>query len=149
MRKDLSGKLVLDAGALVELTLSTASGLRLKNTLREGTVEAHTTELAILELRYVLCRRLSQVESDERVDKLLASGYIDVEDLSPLIVDTARDKCERAISLPDCCSLALARRLQCSVLFARRERELVAEMNLKAFDVPILFLEDHKSTTSS
>nr|MDO8099420.1 PIN domain-containing protein [Candidatus Njordarchaeota archaeon] len=143
MRKDLGGRLVLDASALIELTYSTQAGLRLKESLRNGLVQAYATELGISELRYVLCRTLGSAESDERVDKLLASGYIAVEGISSLIKDASKCKGERSISLADCFCLALARKSFCSTLFSGREKDLVSEMEKKPFDVEILFLEDY------
>ena len=74
-------------------------------------VEAYTTELAITELRYVLCRKLGWQQSKERVNNLLASGYFKVEDTSQLINEAAKIKCQRAISLPDCFILALAHKI--------------------------------------
>lgn len=142
MRRGLSGRLALDASTLIELIFSTLAGLKLKEAMRDGLIEAHTTELSIAELRYVLCRKLGLKESDGRVSKLLASGYIIVEDTPPLIMGASKYKCERAISLADCFCLALAHELFCGALFARRENDLVREMQKKPFDVEILFLED-------
>lgn len=87
MKRDLSGRLALDTSALIELTFLTPAGFKLKEALKDGLVEAYTTELSIAELRYILCRRLGLTESNERVDKLLASRYISVEDTHPLIND--------------------------------------------------------------
>jgi predicted nucleic acid-binding protein len=105
-------------------------------------VEAHTTELAITELRYVLCRKLGWQQSKERVNKLLASGYFKVEDTSQLINEAAKIKCQRTISLPDCFILALAHKIAGSALFARQEQELVDEMGKKSFGITLLFLEE-------
>jgi hypothetical protein len=135
---------VLDTSTLIELVFSTSTGLKLKEALKDGLVEAYTTELSIAELRYILCRRLGLIQSNERVDKLLASGYITIEDTTPLILDASKYKCERAISLADCFCLALAHKSLYSTLFARRESDLVKEMQRKPFDVEILFLEDYK-----
>ena len=144
MKGDLSGKLALDASALIELVFSTPTGLKLRKALEKEVVEAYTSELGIAELRYVLCRRLGWTESENRVDKLLASGYVRVEGMSLLIKEASKYKCERAISLADCFCLALARKNSCKSLFARREVDLTKEMQKKTFDVEILFLEDYK-----
>jgi len=129
---------------LIELVYSTPAGYRLREKLKQGLVEAFTTELNIAELRYVLCRKLGLKESKVKVEKLLASGYIAVEDLSALIVEASELKCQRAISLADCFCLELARKTASKVLFARREKDLVNEMKKKSFEVEILFLEDCK-----
>jgi predicted nucleic acid-binding protein len=102
MMKDLKGKLAIDTSALIELIYCDSLGQKLKKALETDMVEAYTTELAITELRYVLCRKLGWQQSKERVNKLLASGYFKVEDTSQLINEAAKIKCQRAISLPDC-----------------------------------------------
>jgi len=142
MKRDLSGSLVLDASALIEAMFLSPMGSRLVEALEKNLVIAYATEFNIAELRYIACRKLGLIESKERVDKLLASGFIHVEETSFLIEEAARLKCERAISLADCFCLALARRFACRALFARREGDLVKEMRKKPFDVEILFLED-------
>ena len=53
-------------------------------------------------------------------------------------------KCERALSLADCFCLALARKLECNAIFAKREAELVKETRKKPFDTEVLFLEDFR-----
>jgi hypothetical protein len=65
-----------------------------------------------------------------------------VESISPLIESASEYKCDRAISLPDCFSMSLAKRLSLPVLFAVREKELAKEIEKRPFDVEILFLED-------
>jgi predicted nucleic acid-binding protein len=101
-----------------------------------------TTELAITELRYVLCRKLGWQQSKERVNKLLASGYFMVGDTSQLINEAAKIKCQRAISLPESFILALAHKIAGNALFARQEQEFADEMGKKSFDVTLLFLEE-------
>jgi len=144
MKKGLSGRLALDTSALIDLLFSTSTGLKLKKDLKDGSIEAYTTEMHIAELRYILCRRLGSMESNEKVDKLLASGYITVEDISLLALNASKYKCERAISLADCFCLALAHKYSYSAVFARKEKDLVMEMQKKPFDVEILFLEDYE-----
>ncbi len=141
---DLKGKLAIDTSALIELVYCDAPGQKLKEALKSDLVEAWTTELAIAELRYILCRKLGWRESSEKVNKLLASGYIKVEDTLKLIDEASKIKCRRAISLPDCFTLALAHEITGNALFARKEQDLTAEMQRKPFDVRILFLEDEE-----
>ena len=144
MKEDLNGKLALDTSVLIELVYSTSGGSKLRENLKQGLAEAFTTELNIAELRYVLCRNLGLKESNARVEKLLASGYIIVEDLSALIIEASELKCQRAISMADCFCLALAQKTASKALFARREKDLVNEMKKQPFEAEIIFLEDHK-----
>lgn len=134
--------MVLDAGAILELVYSTPQGLKLKRSLVEGKLQASTTELAITEVWYILCRRLGKQEADTRLGSLLESGYIRVIPTSELIRLASAYKCERSISLPDCYTLALADKMSVPALFASREAELVKEISSKSFGVKILFLEE-------
>jgi predicted nucleic acid-binding protein len=119
MKQDLKGKLAVDASALIELIYCDKPGQRLKEALESDLVEAWTTELAVAELKYVLCRKLGWKKSSERVRNLLSSGYIKIADTSPLINEASKTKCKRAISLPDCFTLSLAQKISGSALFAR------------------------------
>jgi len=140
--KDLKGKLAIDTSALIELIYCDKLGQKLKKALETNMIEAYTTELAITELRYLLCRKLGWQQSKERVNKLLASGYFTIIDTSQLINETAKTKCQRAISLPDCFILALANKIDGNALFARQEQELGDEMEKKSFGIILLFLEE-------
>jgi predicted nucleic acid-binding protein len=140
--KDLKGKLVIDTSALIELIYCDILGQKLKKALETDMIEAYTTELAITELRYVLCRKLGWQQSKERVNKLLASGYFTVENTSQLLNEAAEIKCQRAISLPDCFILALAHKISGNALFARQEQELADETKKKSFGSILLFLEE-------
>jgi predicted nucleic acid-binding protein len=142
--KYLKGKLAIDTSALIELIYCDSLGQKLKKALETDMVEAYTTELVITELRYVLCRKLGWRQSKERVDKLLASGYFNVEDTSQLINEAAKIKCQRAISLPDCFILALAHKIGGNALFARQEKELADEIGKKPFTITLLFLEEQE-----
>ena len=142
MKENIAGTLAIDAGVIIELLLQSKAGIAIRNALLEEIIDAHTTEMAITEVKYILCRKFGWEESCRRVEKLLNSGYINVYRTDQLIDLAAKYKCERSISLADCFVLALAKKLGCKALFARREQELVKEMNRKKFDVEILFLED-------
>ena len=140
----MKGKLAVDTSALIELIYCDEPGQKLKKALENDLVEAWTTEVAVAELRYVLCRKLGWHQSTERVNKLLASGYIKVEDTLKLINQASKTKCRRAISLPDCFTLALAHQMAGNALFARKEKDLTDEMQKEPFEVNILFLEEEK-----
>ena len=138
----MKGKLAVDTSALIELIYCEALGQKLRQALENDLVEAWTTELALTELRYILCRKLGWPESSERVNKLLASGYFKVEDTLKLMNKAAELKCCRAVSLPDCFTIALAQEISGTALFARKEQDLTTEMQRKPFDINVLFLDD-------
>ena len=142
MKRELKGAYAADTGTLIELVYGTPLGERLRDAILDETIETITHELAIAELRYILCRGIGKEKAKTRVEKLLASGYIVVEDISELIETAADYKCERAISLPDCFTISLGKERSMPVLFAGREKELTVEMERKPFDLEILFLEE-------
>lgn len=141
-RQDLKGKLAIDASVLIELIYSDALGRKMKQALEDDSVQAWTTELALTELRYILCRRIGWAESSKRVNKLLESGYLTVEDTQKLVNEAAKIKCCRAISLPDCFTIALAKKIGGNALFARKEQELTKEIQKERFNINVLFLDD-------
>jgi predicted nucleic acid-binding protein len=141
-KQDLKGRLSVDASALIELVYCEIPGLKLKEALKNNLVEAWTTELAIAELKYILCRKLGWHESSKRTSDLLASGYLKVQDTERLINEAAKLKCQRGISLPDCFTIALAQDIGGDALFARNDQDLTTEMKKRPFEVEILFLED-------
>ncbi len=141
-RQDLKGKLAVDTSALIELIYCEAPGQKLKQALEKEAVEAWTTELAVTELWYILCRKLGWAESSRRVSKLLESGYFKIENTRKLVKAAAKLKCCRAISLSDCFAIALARKIGGAALFARTEQDLAMEMQREPFEITILFLEN-------
>ena len=83
--------------------------------------EEWTSDLAVAELRYILCREIDWQESCDRVNKLLASGIFEVEDTLTLINEASRMKWERTISLADRFTLPLAGHVGGVAVFARKE----------------------------
>ena len=142
MRRELRGSMAFDAGVLIELLLSTPGGRLLRERLLDGGLLGYATELALTEARYILCRRIGWEEAASRVEKLSLSGFIEVEDITPLCERASKLKCEAAISLPDCFTISLAEMLSIPALFARRERELLRELRRIKTEAEILFLED-------
>ncbi|MFQ5871675.1 MAG: PIN domain-containing protein [Candidatus Geothermarchaeales archaeon] len=146
MKKELSGAFALDASALIELVHGTAEGTLLRDAMIDGLMTAKTHEMAMTELRYILCRNLGRDEAKERVEKLLASGYVTVEQTSELVEAAADYKCERAIALPDSFSIALGKLSNTQVLFAKREEDLAKEMEKDPFDIEIRFLQEYATS---
>lgn len=93
MKEDIQS-LVFDAGAIIELLMLSDNGVKLRDLLIDEKIEAHTTELAMTETMYILCRKYGFEESRSRVNKLLDSGYITLWETSQLVEDAAKIKCE-------------------------------------------------------
>lgn len=144
MKKELKGILAFDASVITELLFLTPQGKYLKNQLLDENISAYTTEYAILESKYILCRKYGWKETRMRMDSLLSSNYIKIIHNDEINDNAARYKCKRSISLPDALALGLAKYLEVPVLFSRREKEIVDTMNMHPFDVDLKFLEDMK-----
>jgi len=120
--------------------LGSTRGIKLKELMKKGTVSAITHELAIVETRYILCRRIGRDKAWAKVENLLNSGYVMVEDASRIMEKASMLKCERAISLPDCFTLALASQMGIRALFATKESEILRAMDKSPFETEIVFL---------
>lgn len=138
----LRGKVVFDAGVIIELLLSTGRGRVVRKAIQDGEVIPYVTHVTLAEALYVLCRHIGWRLAYEKVRSLVESGYFIVEDVSSIVEFSAKYKCERRVSLADCFTLGLAKYVSAPALFTTRERELVEEIEREPFDVNIVFLED-------
>jgi predicted nucleic acid-binding protein len=138
----LKGTYAVDTGPLLEMMRRSSEGDELFNAVMAGTIVVITHELAIVELKYLLCRALGREEAYRRVYQLLSSGFIAVDPLTNLVDEAAAYKCRRGLALPDCFSLSLGKSWGIPVLFGGFEKELISEMNNDSFDVKISFLSD-------
>jgi len=95
--------------------LGSTKGIKLKELMKKGTVSSITHELAIVETRYILCRRIGRDKAWAKVENLLNSGYVMVEDASTIIMGIR-------------------------ALFATKESEILREMDKTPFETEIVFL---------
>lgn len=145
MRKSSSasipdGHLALDSSVLIEMIYASAAGSELSKKILERKVFGHVSNLNLSEAEYVLCRQVGEKTARERVGALAGSGLIEIEEESQLHILAARVKCERAISIADCYTLAVAQLVRCPALFATREKDLVRELERKPFPNTVHFL---------
>ena len=134
-------KVVFDGGTVIELLLSGDESELYKNIAAEKIIPSATT-LAIIETEYILCRKLGKDKAFEKTDNLLGSNYFKVFSLDSLLRDISVLKCFNPIALPDCATIALAIKNNITALFAKKESELIAQLNKKKFETEIYFLED-------
>ena len=130
-----------DDGAVIELLLSGGESELFKYILNEGLIPM-TTNLAIIETEYILCRKIGKEEAFEKVDNLIDSNFINIQSLENFIRDISILKCNNPIALPDCATIALATRNKIPALFAKKERELKKPIENKSFKIEIYFLEE-------
>ncbi|HZY94110.1 MAG TPA: PIN domain-containing protein [Candidatus Bathyarchaeia archaeon] len=108
--------------------------------IRQRNIKACCSELAIAEMMYVTCREKNWAQALQNRDNLLNSNLVIVQPTSGLVSMAAQIKCDRALALSDCFTLALARMHHCEAIFAKPESELSREQKKKPFDVPISYL---------
>lgn len=142
MNSEPSGSMVFDTGVLVEIVSGSSLGAYTKMLLRSNAINAYTNEMNIGELRYIICRKSNQQESEIVVNGLVESGYFNVSTASEFMNSAAAMKCERSLAFPDCFVLSIGETMKIPVVFAGREIELIREVRKKPFKTEILFLED-------
>jgi len=133
-------KKALDGGVLIALAVDDPAARRLKEEILGEETLAFCSELAVVEMEYVLCRRLGWAIAEEKRRYLLESKVVDVIETGALMNEAAKVKCERALSLPDCFTLALAKIFDGKAFFVKKEEEMEKEIKRRSLDVEIEFL---------
>jgi len=133
----------LDSGVLIEMLLGTAFGRMMSGSLlSDSPITACTCHFNLSEAEYVLSRMLDRTRARMKVDNLVRSNYINLTDTAKLYANAAEIKCERALALGDCYTIANAKVTGSTALFAFREEQLNREIKRKPFDVQIKFIDD-------
>ncbi|MHA1710805.1 MAG: PIN domain-containing protein, partial [Candidatus Freyarchaeota archaeon] len=96
----------------------------------------------ISELFYVLCRLKGLGYAVEKMNMMLSSRVVEINNTVEMALEAGRLKCERAISIGDCSCIATAKITRSQAIFAKKEKEIATEMKTKPFDVEILFLTE-------
>jgi len=141
--KHLRGNTSLDTSALIEYLTGTKAGETIKKYFQTLKPEETTncSILTISEIFYILCRLEDSTFAENKVNDMLKSQILQVHNTTELAIQTGKIKCKRAISLADCSCIATAKLANAKAVFARKEKELVREMERKPFDVEITFLQ--------
>lgn len=142
---ELRGNLVLDTSVLVEyLTGSSGSGEIVREYFAGlgADEKIHLNLYTISEVYYILCRIKGSKFASEKLETLFTSKAVSIHPSSlELALKIGQMKCERALSITDCATLAQAESLKFPVAFVR-EKELEKEISKKPFDVEVLLLLD-------
>ena len=139
----------LDSGVLIEMLLGTPLGRAISESLlSDSPIIAYSSHFNLTEVEYILCRRLGRESARSKVDNLVRSNYIILTDAESLCATAAEIKCERALALGDCYTLANAKVTASIALFAFREEDLDREIKRKPFDVDVEFVEDPPPKTA-
>lgn len=124
------------------MLLGTPLGRMMSNMLlSDSSITGYTCHFNLSEAEYILCRILGRVPARSKVDNLVRSNYITLTDAAKLYTNAAEIKCERALALGDCYTIANAKVTGSTALFAFREEELKREIKRQPFDVQMKFLQ--------
>jgi len=127
---------IIDTGLLVEIFEGSETGKKLLNLIINDKIEPMITDVTLIELTYILCRKSGMDKAKELVKKLIDSGYFTVVNSTSFSDIIAEIKCKFPISFIDAFNIGSAIGLKVNALF-RKEREL---LNMKLNNV--LFIED-------
>ena len=129
-------KAIIDTGLLFEIFEGSETGKKLLDLIINDKIEPMITDVTLIELTYILCRKSGMDKAKELVKKLIDSGYFTVVNSTSFSDIIAEIKCKFPISFIDAFNIGSAIGLKVNALF-RKEREL---LNMKLNNV--LFIED-------
>jgi len=127
---------IIDTGLLFEIFEGSETGKKLLDLIINDKIEPMITDITLIELTYILCRKSGMDKAKELVKKLIDSGYFTVVNSTSFSDIIAEIKCKFPISFIDAFNIGSAIGLKVNALF-RKEREL---LNMKLNNV--LFIED-------
>ncbi len=127
---------IIDTGLLFEIFEGSETGKKLLDLIINDKIEPMITDVTLIELTYILCRKSGMDKAKELVKKLIDSGYFTVVNSTSFSDIIAEIKCKFPISFIDAFNIGSAMGLKVNALF-RKEREL---LNMKLNNV--LFIED-------
>lgn len=136
--------MTLDTSAIIEYLMGTKLGSIVKEYFETLKLEekVYCSLYSISEIFYVLCRLKCLEYAVDKINTMLSSRVIEINNTEEMALKTGRLKCKRAISIGDCSCIVTAKITRSRAVFAQREKELVNAMKRKPFNVEILFLAE-------
>ena len=136
----LKGNLAFDSSVLVEIFSDSELGNLVFARLQDEEVVSHTSWVNLAEATYVTCRKLGHEKARAAAKDLLDSGFINLQEDIRIHTLASGIKCDRAISLADCYTFAVADVTGSVPVFAKAETELTREIKKRPFEPPPVFL---------
>jgi predicted nucleic acid-binding protein len=138
---EIKGSIAIDTGVLVEYIEDSALGKIFKEKILENDTfeEFHISPLVYTEILYIYCRSLGFDQAKFTVQNLLKDFIIAEE--RQLRDEAAKLKCQYAISIADCYSIALAI-IKNLTLYMKKEDEIEKALKKGKFPVEIIFIDD-------
>ena len=116
-------RVVVDTGVLVEVLEGSDLGEKFLKLVNSSKLEPIITNLTLIELTYIICRKYGINKARELVKKLLDSGYFEVVNALEFADHIIETKCNNSISIIDAYVIATAKGLGIQALF-KLEKEL-------------------------
>jgi hypothetical protein len=116
-------RVVVDTGVLVEVLEGSDLGEKFLKFVISSRLEPIITNLTLIELTYIICRKYGINKARELVKKLLDSGYFEVVNALEFANHIIEMKCNNSISIIDASVIATAKGLGIKALF-KLEKEL-------------------------
>ncbi|MFQ6124474.1 MAG: PIN domain-containing protein [Candidatus Heimdallarchaeota archaeon] len=139
---DLQGDLTIDTSAWIEFFLGTPQGELIKEYLEQPEPKRVFIPIQVLaEIYYILCRKKGENYAEHCIKLLSDIKEVTIDSSVALAKEAGKLKCTRTISLTDCSCIALGKRANTKVVFARKEKEIEKEETKQPFEVSLLFLE--------
>ncbi len=136
----LKGNIALDSSVLVEIFSDSELGRSVHSRLLGEDITAYTSQINVAEASYVVCRKVGHERAQAAARDLLDSGYVVLEEDPSIHVVASELKCERAISLVDCYTFAVAEVTGGIPVFAKEEEDLARAARKRAFRIEPTFL---------
>ncbi|HUX99994.1 MAG TPA: PIN domain-containing protein [Candidatus Deferrimicrobium sp.] len=138
---EIKGSIAIDTGVLVEYIEDSALGKKFKEKILENDTfeEFHISPLVYTEILYIYCRSIGFDQAKLTVQSFL-KDFIIADELQ-LRNEAAKLKCEYAISIADCYSIALAISKNLS-LYMKKEAELEKALIKAKFPIEIIFIDN-------
>jgi predicted nucleic acid-binding protein len=140
MTNELGEIRVLDAGVLIAIALGEPSASNISDEISELQHEYTCTEIALCEFLYILCRSIGWKKSQQKVQYLIESSAIKIIPTGIVWNKAAKIKCDLAIALPDCFTIAAARVTGGQAIFVRKEKEIQKAIKHGKLNDTIIFL---------
>ena len=142
-----SSPISIDSGVVLAYLLGEESGNLVRTSIfsndeSAGKRASYISGPSLAELHCILCRIRGTGYAAETIETIMGAGYVTRVSSASLDIEAGRYKCARSIALADCYVLGAAKILRAKAVFARREEDLVGEIEKRSFDVEIVFLED-------
>jgi len=137
----------IDSSCLIAIQADEPLNKKFQNLLKTKW-KGYCTEMAILETFYILCRKFTWKIAKTKIDALKASNIIRIEPINSLLKKAAQLKCQRAIAIADCLTIALAESIKGKAIFYHKEKELENTMENESFNIEIIFFDEFNNKNS-